>query len=188
MKKKLKKNIIICIVILVIVGLLILLYQRRVLTREQAIEDYGYENMGVYVKEENIQTEKNLEYKNIEVFNNFSGKLAMSTMAKNIKNIMIKEIPLVIAETKSLSDNELEEYFESNRENIKNNLKIEDYQSFKNMVSKFSKLKSDLENDYKICEFQQEEDYIKVKFIYENSEEIEYRLIGDSIINFSLIF
>lgn len=187
MKNNLRKNIIICIVILVILGLLILLYQKNIHNKKQAIEDYGHENMGVYI-EENMQTEKNLEYKNIEVFNNFSGKLATSTMSKNIKNIMIKEIPLVIEETKTLSDTELEEYFEYNREDIKNKLKIENYQSFKNMLSKFSKLKSNLEKDYKICEFKQEEDYIEIKFIYENSEQIEFSLIGDSIIDFSLIF
>lgn len=175
--KVIKKIIFILLFVLVVFGVVLVILKSNIYAKI-AQKNYGYEIMGVY-KDPQLEYEesKELEYKNIGLLQSFTGELPVSSTTSTIKEIFLEKIPAVLEKVENLSVNDLTEYYSKNSYSIRRNLRIENEESFTNMINKVNDIKCNLKRDYKICEFIEEENYIKVNFIYETMENVECHII-----------
>lgn len=185
-KNKIKTILIFLIVILVIVTISVIGIKEDLLTK-LAKKNYGYEIMGVY-KDSSVEVEKTLAFEGITVLQKLKGQLPVSTATSSIKKIFIEEIPKVFEECKDYDELKLKEYYNSNYNKIKSDLKIDTEESFVNMITKIKEINCNLQNDYDKCAFYEEEERIFVKFSYTNSQVIELYIKGNDAITFKLEF
>lgn len=143
-------------------------------------ENYGYETMPVYqTTEENYVPEKTIKYSNIRVLKDLKGELPSSTVITKVRTVFVEEIPPVIKEVGTYSSAKLKSYYAENKNDIRENLRIDNEESFLNMVEKFSKITCDLQKDFAACEFTNDEN-LGLKFSYENGEVIECKIVGEN--------
>lgn len=187
-KRKSQKRILITLIIVTIfiISILSIIYTYSL---KKVRDEYGYEIMGVY-KPNDIatnQTTKGISFKNMEILKSFKGELPVSTITKKIKSVFIDTIPEVITETADMDEETLKQYYSENVKYIRTRLRINNEESFLNMISKFREINCDLENDYDMCEFSSTE-YVSFKFIYTNGQYITCNISGENVKTFYLEF
>ena len=111
--KENKKIVLLSVVLIILVVIFVVHFIVNFINinpAEKARKEYGYETMGVYVDssiKEELQKEKNLQYKNIEIVQELKGELPVSTVISKVRKTFLEEIPKVILETKNMTKNEL---------------------------------------------------------------------------------
>lgn len=177
MRKNQKRLLIILLILLVLLVLLVVIVN-KISNMNKARLDYGYEVMGVK-KDPEIEKklDKSIAYKNISVLQELDGELPVSTVTNKIKQTFLTYIPDTIDDTRNMTKEELISYFDNNKIEIRKNLKIDNEDSFLNMIENFRQLNSDLKTEYESCSFSRDEN-IKLEFSYTNGETIECEVIG----------
>ena len=182
-KQKIIKSIIVISIVLII--LLIILNNAEFL--EKILNKHEYENIPPSDYQQFMESTKNLKFKNISVLQNLQGELPVSSVTTKLKDVFCEKIPKIIEDTKSLSEIEIDNYYKENEISIRVNLRIDNIESFRNMLEKFNKISSDLNEDYDYIEFSKDGS-IFAKIVYINEDKIEFELKGKNANNISLEF
>lgn len=186
MKKKRrnnKKNIIISsvfVLILILIIISIISYAKK----NKKEENHGdWEVMGIY--DESQDNIPSLKYANIDSLALFSKETNQQILiAKKFERIFEERIPTLYNDISDLKELELSEYYEENEDSIKTSLYDIDEDNYIKLCKKLQSMKSDISRDFQICDFNRQEDFVRITCTYEDNEKIVLDLSKDKILTF----
>lgn len=185
--KKISKLIKIMIILLIICSLILIILKNINVIKSKFIKP-KYEIMKPQDYEEKMKELNGPKYKKVEVLKKFKGELPIGTITKRITDIVCNKWPEILVTTNEFSESDIKEYYLKNKENILVNFRINEINSFIQLIDKLKNINCNIKDECKYIEFEEEETYILVKVIYENEQEIEIKLKGEYASNFSIEF
>lgn len=178
-KKKENKKILISIIIiliLIVISIVIILIKNQKKDERKTI-------MGIYDKtQEEVQS---LRYSNLSEISVITEDSSEDIeIAKKFRNIFENNIPKLKADIDKLNDEEIEDYYNKNQKELKSNFYYIEKEDFKSLCNYIKGMKSNLEQDFDICDFKAIENKLEVSCSYKNGEKITFILSETSKIEF----
>lgn len=128
-------------------------------------------------KEENKKGFKNIE----ELYKNYKGEIPKSDISDKIK-IVVDQYFNILYENIIKENKDVVEYFNKNKESIKNRFGITDVEDFRNLIEQLQKLNCSVKDyySYEVLDnsFSQDGNYTKcvLVYTYNNGQEIKFDL------------
>lgn len=169
-------SIIIFIILLIITIVFVINNKKRKFEERSRI-------MGVYDQAQD--SESHLKFTNISNLSLCTSDSARQVeIAKKFETIFEEEIPRIYNKIIKLDEKEIIAYYEENKDTLKNNLYNIEKEDFTKLSFKIKNMQSNLNNDYEICNFVKEENYVIVECKYKNGETIKFKLTKYQILTF----
>lgn len=138
-----------------------------------------YEIMKPEDYEEEMSKIKSLSYKNTEILKYFKGDLPVGTITSQLTKIVCDRWPKLLLEVDSLSQDEIKEYYLENENSILVNYRVDDLEIFMKLLKQIRDIDCSLEDDCKYMEFLEGENCVVVKVVYQNGQNITFKLKGE---------
>ena len=182
MKKKKENNKKILISIIVILILITISILAIILIKNTKKDDKTA-IMGIYDK--NQEEVPSLKYSNLSEISVVVDESSSDVeIAKKFRTIFENNIPELKSDIQDLSDEEIEGYYEQNQKEIKSELYYIEKESFKSLCNHLKEMKTNLNQDFDICEFRAIDNKLEVTCKYKNGERITFILSEASKIEF----
>lgn len=118
-------------------------------------------------------------------FDKYSGDFKASEIASKLDSLTTEYIPKLYNTVKKYKDDELEKYYNENKNRIKENIGIKDFSEFSTFINSIKESKLDLDTWYRLDliteSFKDESDksgyaYVEYEVSFKNDEKIKFSL------------
>lgn len=147
--KKRKIILLIVIIAFLILGTILIISAVRI----QQMKISQGQVIGPADNEEISKRQHSMNYKNIEILNELTGTMPVSTTTQKVESCIYINLPYIFEEVKNYSEEELSDYYNKNKAMIREGLNISTETNFINLIRRARALNCDLIDDYESCAF-----------------------------------
>lgn len=173
MKKKKENNKKILIPIIVLILIIICIVTVIVIKNQN--KSTTPEIMGIYDKTQDEVP--HLKYSNLSEISTIMEDSEEIEIAKKFRNIFENDIPKLKNDIQDFSAEEINDYYEENQKEIKQDFYYIEKEDFELLCNKLKEMTSNLEQDFDVCDFKSNgNNKIEVTCSYKNEEKITFML------------
>lgn len=174
-KKEKNKKILISIIVLILIIICIV----TIILIKNKKKDKTLAIMGIYDKTQ--EEVPSLKYSNLsEISIIAEDSTEEIEIAKKFRTMFESNIPKLKNDIENLSEEKIDNYYEENQKEIKQDFYYIEKEDFKLLCNQVKKMSSNLEQDFDICDFQANGDNkINITCSYKNGEKITFILTSN---------